>query len=195
MTRRALIRSQSGQALLLVLGMVGVLLAGMLVLAAFGQALGGKSAAQRAADLSAVSAARSMRTDYPRLFLPPVLPNGAPNPRHMPLPVYLARARRAASSGARRNGARVGLGDVTFPGVSFGPTRVVVRIWDSVAVNVDGPASRRRRTVAVKARAVAELHTPADAALDFPARGSGGGYDGPLAYRMAKPTGCLCSEL
>ena len=93
-------RGESGQALLLVLGMVAVLLAGTLVLAAFGQALGGKSAAQRAADLSAVSAARSMQRDYPRLFLPPVLPNGVPNPRHMPLPVYLARARRAASDWA-----------------------------------------------------------------------------------------------
>ena len=92
------VRSESGQALLLVLGMVAVLLAGIMILAAFGQALGGKSAAQRAADLSAMSAARSMRQDYPRLFLPPVLPNGAPNPRHLPLPVYLARARRAAAS-------------------------------------------------------------------------------------------------
>ena len=101
------LRNESGQALVLVLGMVAVLLAGMLVLAAFGQALGGRSAAQRAADLSAMSAARSMQRDYPRLFLPPVLPNGAPNPRHMPLPVYLARARGAAATGARRNGARV----------------------------------------------------------------------------------------
>ena len=186
-SRGFLVRSDSGQALLLVLGMVAVLLSGMLILTAFGQALGGKSAAQRGADLSAVSAARSMRTDYPRLFVPPVLPNGAPNPRHMPLPVYLARARRAAASGARRNGARIGLGDVTFPGASFAPTRVAVRIRDSVAVNVDGPVSRRRRRIAVKARAVAELNTPADAALDFPARGSGGGYEGPLAYRMGKP--------
>ena len=181
------VRCESGQALLLVLGAVAVLLAGAGVLAAFGQALGGKGKAQRAADLSAMSAARSMQRDYPRLFLPPVLPNGAPNPRHMPLPVYLARARRAAASGARRDRARVGLGDVTFPGASFAPTRVAVRIRDSVAVNVDGPASRRRRRIAVKARAVAELNTPADAAMDFPARGSGGGYDGPLAYRMGKP--------
>ena len=181
------IRTESGQALPLMLGVVAVLLAGMLILAAFGQAIGGRSAAQRAADLSAMSAARSMQRDYPRLFLPPVLPNGAPNPRHMPLPVYLARARRAAAVGARRNGARVGLGDVSFPGLSFAPTRVRVRIRDSVTVNVDGPGSRRRRRVAVKARAAAELSTPADAVLGFPARGSGGGYDGPLAYRMGKP--------
>ena len=183
----ARLRNESGQALLLVLGMVAVLLAGVGVLAAFGQALGGKSAAQRAADLSAISAARSMQRDYPRLFMPPVLPNGAPNPRHMSLPVYLLRARRAAAVGARRNGARVGLTDVTFPGASFAPTRVAVRVRDSVAVNVDGPASRRRRRVGVRARAVAELASPADAVLDFAARATGGGYDGPLAYRMGKP--------
>ena len=181
------LRNESGQALLLVLGMIAVLLAGVGVLAAFGQALGGKGKAQRAADLSAISAARSMRADYPRLFLPPVLPNGAPNPRHMSLPAYLARARRAAAVAARRNDARVGVADVTFPGASFAPTRVAVRVRDSVAVNVDGPASRRRRRVAVRARAVAELSPPASAALDLPARASGGGYDGPLAYRMGKP--------
>ena len=184
--RRRLRSDEAGQALLLVLGMLAVLLAGMLVLTAFGQALGGKSAAQRAADLSAVSAARSMRANYPRLFLPPVLPNGAANPRHMPLPLYLARARRAATSGARRNRARVGPGDVSFPNASFAPTRVRVRIRDSVQVAVDGPGSRRRRRLTVRARAVAELSPPADAALAFPGRASGGGYDGPLAYRMGK---------
>ena len=184
--RRTPPQSESGQALLLALGMGSVLLTGMLILAAFGQALGGRSAAQRAADLSAMSAARSMQRDYPRLFLPPVLPNGAPNPRHMPLPVYLARARRAAATGARRNGTRVGLGDVTFPGASFAPTRVRVRIRDSVNVNVDGAASRRRRTVPVRARAAAELTPAAGGAYAGQARGSGGGYDGPLAYRMGK---------
>ena len=60
--------------------MVAVLLAGMLILTAFGQALGGKVAAQRAADLSAMSAARSMQRDYPRLFLPPVLPERGAEP-------------------------------------------------------------------------------------------------------------------
>ena len=184
---RFLVRSESGQALLLVLGLVAVLLAGVGVLAAFGQALGGRGAAQRAADLSAMSAARSMQRDYLRLFLPPVLPNGAPNPRHMPLPVYLSRARGAAATGARRNGARVGLGDVTFPGDSFAPTRVAVRIRDRVKVNVHGPGSRPRRSVPVRARAVAELSSPVDATLDVPARANGGGYDGPLAYRMGKP--------
>ena len=84
---------------------------------------------------------------------------------------------------------------MTFPGASFAPTRVAVRIRDRVRVNVDGPGSRRRRAVAVKARAVAELGAPDDATLGFPARGSGGGYGGALAYRMGKPRCYLCSAL
>ena len=49
-----------------------------------------------------------MRDLYPRLFEPPVLANGLPNPRHLPLPMYLALARRAAlRRGARRNGVAV----------------------------------------------------------------------------------------
>jgi hypothetical protein len=54
--------------------------------------------------LAAVSAGQVMRDLYPRLFEPPVLANGLPNPRHLPLPVYLALVRRAAVRGARRNG-------------------------------------------------------------------------------------------
>ena len=42
-----------------------------------------------------------MRDLYPRLFEPQVLANGLPNPRHLPLPMYLALARRAALRGAR----------------------------------------------------------------------------------------------
>jgi hypothetical protein len=53
-----------------------------------------------------VSAGQVMRDLYPRLFEPPVLANGLPNPRHLPLAVYLAMARRAAVRGAHRNGVR-----------------------------------------------------------------------------------------
>jgi hypothetical protein len=41
--------------------------------------------------------------------------------------------------------------------------------------------------VPVAARATAELAPGAGAGLDQPSHGSGGGYDGPLAYRMGKP--------
>jgi len=176
-----------GQALPLLLGMICVVLVGVMVLAAFGQALGGKSRQQRGADLAAVSAARTMKEDYPRLFEPAVLEDGEPNPRHLPTAAYLTRARAAAADGARRNGARVAPGDVDFPGGGFAPTRVRVRTRGSVRVRVDGTDRRRRRRVAVEASAVAELMPAADAGPGQPAFASGGGYKGPLAYRQGKP--------
>jgi hypothetical protein len=182
---RPILTEERGQALLLLLGIVTVVVVAALVLVAFGQALGGKSRHQRAADLSAVSAARQMRDDYPRLFEPAVLPNGLPNPRHLPLAAYLLRARTAAVRGAARNGVRLGLTDVTFPGGGIGPTRVRVRARGEVSVRVDGDSSRRRR-VAVSASAVAEL-APGVGSPGMPANGGGGGYTGPLAYRMGKP--------
>ena len=89
-------RAQRGQASLLLLGLVAALLCGLLVLFAFGQALGAKGRHQRAADLAAVSAAQVMRDHYPRLFEPPVLRDGAPNPRHLSQAAFLALARAAA---------------------------------------------------------------------------------------------------
>jgi hypothetical protein len=181
--RRAAARD-SGQALILCLGVVAALLLGSLVLAAFGQALGGKGRHQRAADLAAMSAAASMRRDYERLFEPPVLADGVPNPRHMSTAEYLVRARAAAGRGAARNGVRLALAGVTFPGASFAPTRVAVRVRGTTSVQV---GERDRRAVTVTGRAEAEISPDAGTALDMPARGSGGGYDGPLAYRMGKP--------
>jgi hypothetical protein len=122
-------RGDSGQASLLLLGVATLLLGLAVVLFAFGSALGSKGRHQRAADLAAVSAGQVMRDLYPRLFEPPVLANGLPNPRHLPLPVYLALVRRAAVRGARRNGVDVSGADVSFPGGGFAPTRVAVRSW------------------------------------------------------------------
>ena len=81
--RSGLWEAERGQASLLLLGLVAALLCGLLVLFAFGQALGAKGRHQRAADLAAVSAAQVMRNHYGRLFEPPVLLDGAPNPRHL----------------------------------------------------------------------------------------------------------------
>ncbi len=120
---------------MLLLGVAAALLAGTLFLVGFGQALGGKSAHQRGADLAAVSAALSMRDDYPRLFEPPVLPSGLPNPRHLSTVAYLARARRAAVRGGARNGIDLGAGDVTFP-PGFAPVRVRVRARGEVAIDL-----------------------------------------------------------
>jgi hypothetical protein len=49
-----------------------------------------------------------------------------------------------------------------------------------------GPAGPHER-VPVEARAVAEIAPDLNVPLGMPAFGSGGGYDGPLAYRMGKP--------
>ncbi len=180
-------RGESGQALLLVLGMLAVLGLGALVLGGFGLGLGGKGRHQRAADLAAVSAARSMRADYPRLFLPPVLPSGAPNPRHMPLPVYLARARAAAVRGARMNKVSLRPAAVSFPGMSFAPVRVRVAVEGRVPLPEGLVRDRAKSAVAVRARATAELAPSAGVGtVGQAAFGAGGGYDGPLAYRMGK---------
>lgn len=158
----ASLRDQSGQALVLCLVVVALVLVGAGVLAAFGQALGGKSRHQRVADLAAMSAAGRMRGDYPRLFEPPLLASGAPNPRHMPLPVYLARARAATADGVRRNGVTLSPVRVSFPGASFAPTRVAVRVTGTSQVRV----GQRRERVAVGARAEAEISPDAGVAED-----------------------------
>ncbi len=187
---------ERGQASLLLLGMIASLLAGTLILFSFGQALGARSKHQRAADLAAVSAAQAMRRHYPRLFEYALLENGAPNPRHLSNAGYLALARAAAVRGARRNGVRPGRVDLSFPGAGFAPTRVTVTVRGEALIGLPGErrratrvggAGQARRAVPVRARATAELAPDLGAAFGMPGHGSGGGYDGPLAYRQGKP--------
>ena len=94
---------EDGQALILALGGALALICGALALVAIAGAVTGKGRVQRAADLVAISAARSMRDDLPRLLSPPALPNGLPNPAHIEKAAYLAGA-RAAAEAARANG-------------------------------------------------------------------------------------------
>ena len=180
------LRDERGQALILLLALCGVVLTGALVLAAFGQALGVKGRHQRAADLAAMSAARVMSTAYPKLFEPAYLRPGVPNPRHLPELRYRALAKAAAVRAAQRNGVALDADDVHLPG-SFAPTRVTVALRGHGEVRVPG-ARRRERRLEVTARATAELAPPTRVELGTANRGSGGGYDGPLAYRMGKPT-------
>jgi hypothetical protein len=79
--RRNPVCGERGQASLLLLGVAAVLLAGLVMLFAFGQALGARGKHQRAADVAAISAAQVMRHNYARLFEPPLVPNGLPNPQ------------------------------------------------------------------------------------------------------------------
>ena len=175
-------RGQRGQATVLLIGLVAALCAGALVLASLGQALGVKGRHQRAADLAAMSAARVMATAYPKLFEAPFLAPGIPNPRHLPELRYRALAKAAAVRAAQRNGVALDAADVKLP-ATFAPTRVAVSLRGDGDVRVPG----RRARVAVTARAAAELTPPASVPLGMPARASGGGYAGPLAYRMGKP--------
>jgi len=178
-------RGEAGQATLLLLSVMAALLAGSLVMAAFGQALGGKGKHQRAADLAAMSAARAMRTAYPRLFEPAFLAPGVPNPEYLPELRYRALGKAAAVRAAQRNGVHLVARDVTYPGVGFGPTRVRVALRGEGRVRVPGRTGPT--AVAVSARAGAGVVPSTDATLGQPPQADGGGYDGPLAYRMGKP--------
>lgn len=161
-----------GQALLLAIGGAFALIVAALALVAIAGALTGKGRAQRAADLAAISAARSMRDDLPRLLAPPTLPSGLPNPAHMEKVVYLARAHAAAIAVGRGNGVAADRLRVSFPDTaSFAPVR-------AKAV-VTGHVNGRR----VAASAVAEATAPPSASEPTAATASGGGYGGPLVYR------------
>src|SRR5919108_2273471 len=116
--------AQRGQALIVALGAVFIVMLGTGALAALGGALMQRGRLQRATDLAAISAADSMRDDFARLFEPPLV-DGRPNPRHLDRANYLARARAAALEAARRNSLELAAGDVLFPDASTGPpTRV-----------------------------------------------------------------------
>jgi soluble lytic murein transglycosylase-like protein len=157
------------------------------LLVSYGQALGARSRHQRVADLAAISAARVMKTSYPRLFEPPLLPNGVPNPHYMSKLQYLALARAAAGSAASRNGIQLGLGDVSFPDVlSFAPTRVRVRLRRQARIRLPDLSGRPLADIAVAARATAAILPSAGAGALLPSIG-GGGYSGPLAFRMGRP--------
>lgn len=170
-------RREEGQALLLVLGGVFVLFAGALALVAIAGAVTGKGRVQRAADLAAISAARSMRDDLPRLLAPPVLPNGLSNPRHLPKAVYLWRALGAAREAAEANGVAPTRLRVDFPDrSSFAP----VRIRAVIVASLDVGAGRTE----VETSAIAEAAAPATVSAGVaPEMASGGGYSGPLVYR------------
>lgn len=171
-------RGERGQATILALGGCVAIVAGALALVAIAGAVTGKGRAQRAADLAAISAARSMRDDLPRLLAPPMLPDGSPNPRHLGKAAYLARARAAAVDVARANGVAPRRVRVEFPDAdSFAPMQVEA----AVSAEVEAPG----RPLEVEASAVAEAAAPAGAG-GAPAMASGGGYSGPLLYRQGK---------
>ena len=102
----------------MMLAVIAVVLAGALLLFAFGNALGARGSYQRAADLAAISAAQVMRDLYPRLFEPPFLEPGVPNPRHLDEGAYRAAAVRGRRPGRRAERRAVAPEDVTFGGAA-----------------------------------------------------------------------------
>ena len=181
----ARLSGESGQAVVVLMAGGVVAMAGAALFAQYGGALLARGHDQRVADLAAVAAAKKMSSDFSRLFEPPVLPDGAPNPRYLSPAQYRLRARAASVVIAARNHAVGRISRVSF-GISPTPTSVTVATTRKHEVSVAG--SGDRRDVEVRARATAELRF-AIAALPVPAptNGSGGGYDGPLAYRQGKP--------
>lgn len=170
------VREETGQALVLALGGALALIAAALALVAIAGAVTGKGRAQRAADLVAISAVRSMRDDLGRLLAPPRLDDGRLNPEHIDKATYLARARAAALIAARGNEVDPDRVRLRFPDAeSFAPVRARATI---VAGLREGGGHR------VEASAVAEAAAPYGAATgDATAMASGGGYGGPLVFR------------
>ncbi len=190
--RLTALASQRGQALMMMVAAAFVILLCAAVLTAIGGAVTGASRSQRAADLAALSGARSLRDDFERLFVPARLPGGAPNPRHLTKDEYLRQAAAAARDAAVRNGVDPDRLRVTFPDrETFAPTLVKASLTASLDTRGLPGASRTSprgpTDVRIEASAKAEASPPASATGSAPTMASGGGYSGPLAYRQGKP--------
>jgi soluble lytic murein transglycosylase-like protein len=175
---------ESGQAIVLLVGLAAILVAGTLMVAALGQGLSAKGRHQKAADLASISAAHAMRDAYPRLLEPAYRRPGVPNPRHLDRSGYLELARTAAMRAARANGVSLRPRDVRFSGEdALAPLRVeaIVRGEQDLHLAGQDSSGRAERSVRVSARATAEL-VPL-----YTAAAAGGEYQGPFAYRQGKP--------
>ena len=178
---------ERGQALPAVLGAGLILVLAALALAAIGGAATGRGRVQRAADLAALSAVRSMRDDVPLLLSPARLANGAPNPRHLSRADYLSRARLAATGAARHNRVDPARLRISFPDAAADPP---LQARATVVGEVDperlpgGDRLGDRPPIRVVASAVAEASAPVSSSwTGMPSRAEGGGYSGGLVYR------------
>ena len=188
---------QHGQALPAVLAACAGLIGCALLLAAIGGAVTGKARAQRAADLSALSAVRSMRDDLPRLLAPARLRDGSPNPRHLSRRAYLARAEEAAGDAAGENDVPGQRLSVSFPDADDDPPlQARVRIKAEIepgelpggerieeAAETGEVSETAAEPIPVIATAVAEASPPGGSWTGMPSEAGGGGYSGPLVYR------------
>ena len=173
--RRARSAGESGQAGMVLLGLLVAVVIGAVVLGGIARGVGVRGELQSAADLSALAGARAMHDAYPRVFEPSAV-GGVANPRHLERAEYLALGEQAARATAARNGAHDV--SVAFPGGGLAPIRVRVTVHDAIGVG-DGPA------VPNAAVAEAELAPPGT----DPGSGAltAGEYRGPFAHRQGKP--------
>src|SRR3954468_20633598 len=130
----------SGQALLLLVAAMAAAVVGAVLLGGVAQGIGKGGREQRAADLGALAAARTMHDAYDRLFEPPAVDDGRANPRHLEVGADERMGRGGAPGAggmggegprgvARANGADDV--EVKFPdGDTFAPTRIRVTARD-----------------------------------------------------------------
>ena len=150
---------------------------------------------QRAADLAALSGARSLRDDFPRLFAPARLAERGPQPA----PSRQGRVSRpAAAIAARRPRRRNGV-DPDDLRVSLSRSRARSRrcasgprsrprsIAERAARSASAVAAAARRPPRSGSRRAPRRRPPRRRRPAAPTMASGGGYSGPLAYRQGKP--------
>lgn len=174
------LRDDSGQALLLMVGALLLMLTLAIAAGALARDFGSRADDQRALDLAALAAARGMADRYAEVVDPigdghggdPAATAGAGLDREG----YLAAARGAAVETAQRNG--LDEAEVSFPGATPGVVPLRVRIRAARGGAKDGPHAALE--------AVAEASPPA--ATVMPAGAAGvGQYTGPLEHRDGKP--------
>src|SRR5215208_6736008 len=135
-----------GQALLLLVAAMAAAVVGAVLLGGVAQGIGKGGREQRAADLGALAAARTMHDAYDRLFEPPTLDHGRANPRHLEVGAYERVGREAALGVARgqrrpgelQNSRSVGSVRVTTTLVARGPAAVIVLDDEQVAAIGEG---------------------------------------------------------
>jgi hypothetical protein len=180
---RGELASESGQAVLLLVGAMAAVVVGAVLLGGIARGIGKGGREQRAADLGALAGARWMHDAYTRLFEPPRF-GGRPNPRHLEVGAYKEMGRDAGAGGGacqrdplrrRRLPRRRHLRPHAHP--------------RDRARSGDRRHRRRHHEAPIKAVA-AELAPPAQVPTQL---GDAGQYNGPFAQRQGKPMRYLFS--
>lgn len=179
-------RSQRGQAAILLVAGCMVVFAGVAAFGQYGTAFIARGRVQRAVDLASVAAAQSMSHDFARLQSPVTLPDGSPNPAHVSRIEYLRRARAAARRSLVVSNVAVKRWRVTFSAGSA-PAAATVSVARDQRVALPA-GDGRAGSVELRAEATARLTFEIGAMQAVaPGAAAGGGYSGPLAYRQGKP--------